>query len=242
MTWVLVRQGIVYEMDGAYFVGKKPISKTDSGDVVIKTPQGINVILSDSAELPLPKKSLTPTVSSPAVGAEHITEEQANAIFGTQIQPDELADLNRCCNTFFINTPQRKRHFMAQIAHESGGLSWLKELATGDDYEGRTDLGNTQPGDGRKFKGSGAIQLTGRANYQAFANYIKNPKVMEGCDYVAEKYPFSSAGYWWIQNKMNELCDLPAVTVEMVTRRVNGGVNGLEDRIKYYERAKEAIA
>jgi putative chitinase len=131
---------------------------------------------------------------------------------------------------------------MAQVAHESGGLRWLKELATGDDYEWRTDLGNTQPGDGRKFKGSGAIQLTGRANYQAFANYIKDPKVMEGCDYVAEKYPFLSSGYWWIQNKMNELCDRSDVTVEMVTRRVNGGVNGLADRIKYYEKARKEIA
>lgn len=155
--------------------------------------------------------------------------------------PDELKDLNHCLFEFKINTPQRMRHFMAQIAHESGGLKWLKELADGDDYEGRSDLGNTQPGDGRKFKGAGCIQLTGRANYQAFSAYIKDPRVMEGCDYVAEVFPFSSAGFWWNQNKMNTLCDRSDVTVEDVTRRVNGGTNGLSDRIHYYQKACDVI-
>lgn len=130
---------------------------------------------------------------------------------------------------------------MAQIAHESGGLRWLKELATGDDYEGREDLGNTQPGDGRKYKGSGAIQLTGRANYQAFSDFIKDPKVMEGCDYVAKVFPFSSAGFWWKNNDMNALCDRTDVTVRDVTLVVNGGTNGLEDRVHYYEKACQVI-
>jgi putative chitinase len=170
-----------------------------------------------------------------------ISKATAEHIFGTEIRENELEDLNRCLATFEINRPQRKRHFMAQIAHESGGLRWLKELATGDDYEGRTDLGNTQPGDGRKFKGSGAIQLTGRANYQGFSDYIKDPKVMEGCDYVADKYPFSSAGFWWNNNDMNALCDRASVTVRDVTLRVNGGTNGLDDRIQYYEKACEVI-
>jgi putative chitinase len=133
------------------------------------------------------------------------------------------------------------RHFMAQIAHESGGLKWLKELASGDSYEGRSDLGNIQKGDGRRFKGAGAIQLTGRLNYQAFSNHIKDCRVMEGCDYVAENYPMTSAGYWWFLNDMNALCDRPDVNVEMVTRRVNGGVNGLDDRIHYYEKACNVI-
>lgn len=130
---------------------------------------------------------------------------------------------------------------MAQIAHESGGLKWLKELASGDDYEGRSDLGNTQPGDGRRFKGVGAIQLTGRSNYQSFSNYIKDPRVMEGCNYVAEHWPMSSAGYFWYLNDMNKLCDRSDVNVEMITRRVNGGINGLEERIRYYERACNVV-
>jgi putative chitinase len=133
------------------------------------------------------------------------------------------------------------RHFMAQIAHESGGLKWLKELDSGEDYEGRTDLGNTQKGDGRRFKGAGAIQLTGRSNYQSFSNHIKDCRVMEGCDYVSETYPMTSAGYWWFLNNMNAVCDRPDVNVEMVTRRVNGGTNGLDDRIYYYEKACNVI-
>lgn len=130
---------------------------------------------------------------------------------------------------------------MAQIAHESGGLKWFKELASGDDYEWREDLGNNQPGDGKRFKGAGAIQLTGRANYQAFSNHIKDVRVMEGCNYVAVTYPFTSAGFWWHNNNMNALCDRDDVTVEDVTRRVNGGTNGLADRIQYYKKAYEVI-
>ncbi len=192
----------------------------------------------------LPKKvaALSPTPTTGDVDQEAISKATAEHIFGTAVKPAELEDLNRCLATFEITTPQRQRHFMAQIAHESGGLRWLKELASGDDYEWRDDLGNNQAGDGRKYKGAGAIQLTGRANYQAFSDFIKNPRVMEGCNYVAEVFPFSSAGFWWSNNNMNALCDRPDVTVEMVTRRVNGGTNGLSDRIKYYELAMEAIA
>lgn len=129
---------------------------------------------------------------------------------------------------------------MSQTAHESGGLQWLKELADGLAYEGRRDLGNIYPGDGRRYKGAGVIQLTGRNNYQRFANHIGDQRVMEGCHYVAEVYPFTSAGYWWHSNDMNKLCDRNA-TVEQVTRRVNGGYNGLEDRKHYYRKALQHI-
>lgn len=170
-----------------------------------------------------------------------VSKATADYIFGNEIRANELTDLNFCLIEFKINTKQRMRHFLSQIAHESGGLKWLKEIASGDAYEGRSDLGNSHPGDGKKFKGAGAIQITGRSNYQAFANHIKDPRVMEGCNYVAEAYPFSSAGYWWYLNNMNELCDRPDVNVEMVTRQVNGGVNGLDDRIYYYEKACNVI-
>ncbi len=151
-----------------------------------------------------------------------------------------IDDLNKCLSRFEINTPNRMRHFIAQISHESGGGKWMKELASGDAYEGRKDLGNTQPGDGRRFKGAGLIQLTGRANYYAFAKFMNNPKIMEGVDYVALNYPATSAGFWWHNNKMNDLCDRDP-TVEEVTRRVNGGTNGLADRKVYYNRCFSII-
>lgn len=162
-----------------------------------------------------------------------VTRQQAEKVFGNPIYDAELTDLNRCLRLFEINTPPRIRHFLAQIAHESGGLRWLKELADGWDYEGRSDLGNVQSGDGPRFKGAGVIQLTGRANYQAFATFIGDGKVMEGADYVAAVYPFCSAGFWWKKNNMNGLVDGGA-DVKAITRRVNGGYNGLEDRERYY--------
>lgn len=170
-----------------------------------------------------------------------VSEQQAVHIFGNPIYPIELLDLNNCLGRFWIGQSKaRIRHFMAQIAHESGGLRWLKELATGDDYEYRSDLGNTQPGDGRRFKGAGAIQLTGRANYQAFADYVRDQQVMNGCDYVARVYPFTSAGFWWFNNAMNPLVD-SGVSVEEISFRVNGGYNGLGDRRYRYQLACEVI-
>lgn len=148
----------------------------------------------------------------------------------------KLSDLNACVSKFGITTSARLRHFISQCSHESACGVYTKELASGDAYEWRSDLGNIYAGDGRKYKGGGYIQLTGRANYQALANYLGDQNVMQGVDYVAAYYPWTSAGYWWYRNGMNSLCDQGA-SVEQVTRRVNGGYNGLESRRTYYNRA-----
>ncbi|WP_211167714.1 glycoside hydrolase family 19 protein [Pseudanabaena yagii] len=168
--------------------------------------------------------------------AQIVSKQQAEALFGNTITDPQLQDLNSCLVRYKITTAPRLRHFLSQIAHESGGLQYTEELADGSDYEGRDDLGNVNAGDGPKYKGAGVIQLTGRANYQAFSNAIADPKVMDGVSYVAAKYPFTSAGFWWDNNQMNALCDSGA-TVEQVTLRVNGGDNGLEDRQQYYQKA-----
>ena len=156
------------------------------------------------------------------------------------IQLEEIVELNKCLRRFNINTTNRIRHFLSQTAHESGGGKWKKELSDGWYLEGRQDLGNFNEGDGPRYKGAGYIQLTGRYNYQKFADYIKDQEVMNGYEYVAQNYPFTSAGYWWESNNMNELCDTNP-TVEQVTRRVNGGYNGLEDRKHYYRLATMEI-
>ena len=147
-----------------------------------------------------------------------------------------LSDLNACCSKFGITTSQRLRHFISQCSHESACGVYTKELASGSAYEYRSDLGNTQPGDGPRYKGAGYIQLTGRYNYQALANYLGDQNVMQGVDYVAANYPWTSAGFWWYRNNMNSLCDQGA-SVETITRRVNGGTNGLASRQNYYNRA-----
>jgi predicted chitinase/uncharacterized protein YraI len=148
-----------------------------------------------------------------------------------------LSDLNACVGRFSITTSPRLRHFISQCSHESVCGVYTKEIASGSAYEYRSDLGNIYPGDGPKFKGGGYIQLTGRANYQAFANFIGDQQVVyQGVDYVASKYPWTSAGFWWHNNNMNSLCDRGA-TVEQVTYRVNGGYNGLDSRKTYYYKA-----
>ena len=187
----------------------------------------------------LVKKDSTPdTDPQPDQGgnAYTVTDSQIQKMGWTNYN---LADLNRCINKFGITTKARLRHFISQTSHESGLGKWTQELGGTSycsQYDGRTDLGNTQPGDGCRFKGAGYIQLTGRYNYQKFANYINDQNVMQGCSYVASKYPWTSAGFWWYSNGLNALCDSGA-SVETITRRVNGGLNGLAERKKYYDKA-----
>ncbi len=168
-----------------------------------------------------------------------VTKKQLSQIWKVEevrISDSLILDLNTCISKFNINTISRLRHFISQCSHESGAGKWMKELASGEAYEGRKDLGNTQNGDGVRYKGVGFIQVTGRYNYQQFANFIQDSKVMNGVNYVAEKYPFTISAFWWMTNKLNELCDSGA-TCRQISARVNGRdpANGLVDREKYYK-------
>ncbi|WNL51088.1 lysozyme [Synechococcus phage S-CREM2] len=174
---------------------------------------------------------------------ELVTKSDLAYIWGcaeSLIKDWEIEELNKCLTTFDITTPARIRHFLSQTAHESGGGRYTKEISSGSYLEWREDIGNTRAGDGPKYKGAGYLQLTGRANYRMLATYIGDERVMEGVDYVASNYPFTSAGVWWEKNYMNELIDSGA-SVEQVTRRVNGGYNGLADRKKYYNRCLNVV-
>lgn len=162
-----------------------------------------------------------------------VTDEQMKEMGWSKYN---LADLNNCLKQFSINTVESLRHFLSQCSHESVHGNFVKELASGDAYENRKDLGNVNEGDGKKFKGAGYLQLTGRSNYQQLADKIGDKDIMKGVDYVAANYPWTSAAFWWQKNGMNTLCNSGA-TVEQVTKKVNGGQNGLEDRKKYYEKA-----
>ncbi len=184
--------------------------------------------------------SVSAPESSQHQGVNLVTRQQAESVYGRKMSDQQFNDLNSCLQRFEINTVPRIRHFLSQTAHESGGLQWMEEIASGSAYEGRRDLGNVSPGDGRKYKGAGVIQLTGRHNYQKFADFIKDQKVMQGHSYVAQVYPFTSAGFWWKNNDMNALCDRGG-TVREVTKKVNGGYNGLADRQRYYDKACQVI-
>jgi putative chitinase len=170
-----------------------------------------------------------------------LSADQIKYIFGRPLSKTHLADLNRCLKQYDIVPGPRAWHFLSQVAHETGGGQWWVELASGDAYEGNLKLGNTRKGDGPKFKGSGGLMLTGRYNYQHFSDDIKDPQViLQGAKYVAEHYPFCSAGWFWQQNNLNKTADSGA-TVKIITRIVNGGLNGLSERERYFELAKKAI-
>lgn len=139
-----------------------------------------------------------------------------------------------------INTRLRMAAFLAQIGHESGSLVYVKELGGASyfqKYEGRKDLGNTQPGDGPKFAGRGLIQVTGRANYLAASKalfgddrLLKTPEWLEQPEWAAE-----SAVWFWSSRNLNALADADRFTD--LTKRINGGSNGLEDRKARYRLA-----
>lgn len=138
-----------------------------------------------------------------------------------------------------INTPLRMAHFLAQLGHESGCLRYTKELADGSAYEGRADLGNVQPGDGPRFKGRGLIQLTGRLNYRAYGKAC-------GRDFEGDDDPnlvsndrnlaVDVAGWFWADRNLNDWADRD--DLREITRRINGGFNGLTQRAQFLARAK----
>ena len=177
------------------------------------------------------------------LASQYVSKQQLAKIWECDpglIADYEVDELNLCLAKYEITTPQRIRHFLSQTAHESGGGRYKKELASGAAYEFREDLGNDEVGDGPKFKGAGYIQLTGKYNYLRLSEYLNDPQVMNGVDYVAENLPFTSAGYWWQDNDMNELIDNGA-DVLAVTRRVNGGTNHLSERQRYFDICMEVI-
>lgn len=158
---------------------------------------------------------------------------------GKLVSEKFVASLNETMQYYNINTPLRIVHFLAQILHESGNFFYVKELASGSAYEGRKDLGNTVAGDGMRFKGRGLIQITGRANYTTLAkelniDCVNHPELLELPINAA-----MSAGWFWNKANLNKYADLD--DVKTITKRINGGINGFEDRQNKLAKLKEVI-
>jgi len=153
---------------------------------------------------------------------------------------DYLPFIQQALQEFEITSYLRETAFLAQLAHESGELRYMEELASGAAYEGRADLGNTQPGDGKRYKGRGPIQLTGRANYKRYGDLLGLDLVNNPTIAATKEVGFRIAGQFWKLNGLNELADQQKF--ETITRRINGGINGLPDRIMYYDRAKRVMS
>jgi putative chitinase len=175
---------------------------------------------------------------------------------------------------YYKMTPERAAHFFAQTAHESGGFKVFSEnlnySAQGLQgifgkyfpgnleesyarkpekianrvYASRMGNGDEASGDGWKFRGRGALQLTGKSNYQAFSDYLKNPEIMVNPDLVATEFAFESAIFFFDKNSLWSICDKGVTkdTILALTKRINGGTHGLADReeksFKYYTYVK----
>ena len=175
---------------------------------------------------------------------------------------------------FYKFTPVRAAHFFAQTAHETGGFKTFSENLNysadglqkifgkyfpGDlensyakqpekianrVYASRMGNGDEKSGDGYKFRGRGALQLTGKDNYTAFAQYLQKPEILTTPELVATEYSFESAFYFFDKNKLWSICDrgINDAAILALTKRINGGTHGLDDRNaktkKYYEYVK----
>lgn len=153
--------------------------------------------------------------------------------------PIFIDHLNNTMFEFGINNLPRRAAFLAQIGHESGQLRYVCELASGAAYEGRADLGNVHPGDGPRFKGRGLIQVTGRFNYASCGkslglDLLTYPELLEQPEHACR-----SAGWFWALKKLNLLAD--AGDFVMLTRRINGGLNGLGERWALFDNACKVL-
>ncbi len=154
-----------------------------------------------------------------------------------------LPHLNAAMQAYGIGGALRAAAFVAQLAHESGEFRWMEEIWGPTDaqrrYEPPSDLarrlGNTQAGDGKRFKGRGPIQITGRFNYAKYGGLLGIDLTNEPALAATPAVAFATAGLYWQKNGLNELADVRDFVT--ITKRINGGTNGLADRQRYYARA-----
>ncbi len=141
---------------------------------------------------------------------------------------------------YSIASRLRVAHFMAQVTHECAGFRTTEEFASGAAYEGRIDLGNLRKGDGKRYKGRGLIQLTGRANYRAIGERLGLDLEREPQLAAEPVTSLAIACEYWTTRSINAAADRDDLVT--ATRLVNGGRNGLDDRRRYLVKAKAALA
>lgn len=163
-------------------------------------------------------------------------------IYGSKCLPKAQIYYSHLVNymeEYHINTPKRIAAFIATIGHESGRLQYTEEIASGEAYEGRMDLGNIYRGDGIKYKGRGLIQLTGRRNYELLSKDYDIDFVSEPGLLSTPEYAVLSACWYWRRRKLNTLAD--DGNFREITRKVNGGYNGWPDRLEMYNTALQYL-
>lgn len=214
-------------------------------DILIKILEALLAFLKRGAPTPAP-------VEAPSVSPEAQKTTQAVPLVDLLIATYACSltraqhfapHLAAAMARYEINTPLRQAHFLAQIGHESGRLQYTREIWGPTEaqkrYEGRKDLGNFAVGDGSRYRGRGLIQATGRANYAKASaalgpDFVAYPERLEDPEWAS-----LSAAEFWHRNGCNELADKDDVVA--LTRRINGGTNGLDDRKKLLEKARKVL-
>ncbi len=173
-----------------------------------------------------------------------MTEDQLKQICKT-VKPGWAGILTELLPKYEINTIQRQAMFLAQCLHESAGFKYVKEIWGPNKwqlkYEGHKGLGNTQPGDGRRYMGRGLIQVTGRTNVTAFANWVGDKTIIDDPSIIEQKNNAVLSAIWfWTINKLNHYADNDDIIG--CTKKVNGShMLGLEERTRYYETGKTVL-
>ena len=172
----------------------------------------------------------------------NISKDQFLKIF-KRCPPDKidvyLTEINKAFVEGSINSKERIGMFCSQVAHESGELRWWKEHSDGKAYEGRKNLGNIHPGDGPKYIGRSPIQLTGFNNYKAAGDFLKvdlinHPELAE-----TPEVGFRICVWFWTINNLNIFADKK--DVKGATKTINGGTNGIDQRLAYYQLAMSVL-
>ncbi|MFX1758787.1 MULTISPECIES: glycoside hydrolase family 19 protein [Rhodococcus] len=191
----------------------------------------------ESAEVVEVATEIAPPPVPPAVTPEELTR----IVPGIPAEKIEqyIAPLNDAMTRSGIDNPVRQAAFIAQLAVESDSFRTFEEYASGRAYEGRADLGNTQPGDGERYKGRGAIQITGRHNYEKVSEHV-------GVDFVAHpellaapENAFATAAWYWSSRNLNEVADTAGIV--RVSELVNGGHHALGRRIDDFKRGLDVL-
>lgn len=168
-----------------------------------------------------------------------VTAEQIADVYGIKLfSVNKFYPFLRKWMEFYnINTPLQQAQFLAQIGHESGRFYYTEEIASGEAYEWRKDLDNNIEGYGVEYKGRGLIQITGFVNYKSLSDdtgidFVKYPKLLEEPEYAA-----MSACWYWDKHKLNNI----AGDIVKVTKKINGGLNGYEDRLMLFNKFKKEL-
>lgn len=241
---VKVVQAGLNQVSVTSFSLKKPL--VVDGKIGKKTNGAINDFQKDVVKLSAPDGRIDPDGRTLETLKKSITKGlNLNALLAIMAMGKSstiktyLPLLQTALPKYQLNTPLRVCHFFAQIGHESMSFVYTREIASGAAYEGRSDLGNTQKGDGVRFKGRGLIQLTGRDNYRKYGGHISIDLLKKGNEHIiatTPKYALDVSLWFWKSRKLNRYADRD--DLKAVTRRVNGGYNGLVDRQAYLNRAR----